>query len=47
MLFATGVLGLEERAVFLEWLVDPSADKVSGGNRRARMTAQKSRCRRV
>ncbi len=47
LLFATGVLGLEESPVFLEWLVDPSAEKVSRGSNRARMTAQKSRCRRV
>jgi len=47
LLFATGLLGLEESPVFLEWLVDPSAEKVSGGNKRARMTAKKSSCRRT
>jgi hypothetical protein len=47
LLFATGVLGLEESPVFLEWLVDPSAEEVSGGNKRAKMTAQKSSCRRT
>ena len=47
LLFATGVLGLEESPVFLEWLVDPSAEKVSRGNKRAKMTAQKSSCRRT
>ena len=47
LLFATGVLGLEESPVFLEWLVEPSAEEVSGGNKRAKMTAQKSSCRRT
>ncbi len=47
LLFATGVLGLEESPVFLEWLVEPSAEKVPGGNKRTRMTAQKSNCRRT
>ncbi len=47
LLFATGVLGLEERAVFLECLVDPSAEEVSGGNKRAKMTAQKNSCSRT
>jgi hypothetical protein len=47
LLFATGVLGLEERAVFLGWLVEPSAEEVSGGNKRAKMTAQKSSCSRT
>ncbi len=44
LLFATGVLGFEERAVFLEWLVEPPAEEVSGGNKRAKMTAQMSSC---
>ena len=47
LLFATGVLGLEESSVFLEWLVEPSAEEVSGGNKRAKITAQKSSCRRT
>ena len=47
VLFATGVLGLEENSFFLEWLIEPSAEKISGGNNRAKMTAQKSRCRRA
>ena len=47
LLFATGVLGLEESPVFLEWLVAPSAEEVSGVNKRAKITAQKSRCRRT
>ena len=47
VLFATGVLGFEESPVFLEWLVESFAEKVPGGNSRARMTAQKSRCRRT
>jgi hypothetical protein len=47
LLFATGVLGLEESPVFLEWLADPSAEEVSEGNKRAKMTAQKSSCRRT
>ena len=45
VLFATGVLTLEESPVFSEWLVEPPAEKVSGGNKRAKMTAQKSNCR--
>ena len=47
VLFATGVLGFEESPIFLEWLVDPSAEEASGKNKRARMTAQKSSCRRT
>ena len=47
VLFATGVLGLEENSFFLEWLIEPSDEKVPGGNNRARITAQKSRCRRA
>jgi hypothetical protein len=45
VLFATGVLGFEESPVFLEWLVDPSAEETSGKNKKAKMTAQKSNCR--
>jgi alpha-amylase/alpha-mannosidase (GH57 family) len=41
------VLGLEESPVFLEWLVDPSAEEVSGGNKRAKMTAKKSSCKKT
>jgi hypothetical protein len=47
VLFATEVLGFEESSVFLEWLVEPSAEEISGGNRRAKITAQKSSCRRT
>ena len=47
VLFATGVLGFEESPVFLEWLVDPSAEETSGKNKKAKMTAQKSNCRRT
>jgi hypothetical protein len=47
LLFATGVLGLEESPVFLEWLGEPSAEEVSGGNKRARMTAHKTSGRRT
>ena len=47
VLFATVVLGLEESPVFPEWLVEPPAEEVSGGNKKAKMTAQKSSCRRT
>jgi hypothetical protein len=47
LLFATGVLGFEDSPFSLESLVDPSAEKVSGGNKRAKITAQKSSCRRT
>ncbi len=47
LLFATGVLGLEESPVFLEWLVEPPAEEVSGGNKRAKITAKKSSCSRT
>ena len=47
LLFVTGVLGFEDSPVFLEWLLEPSAEKVSGGNKKAKMTAKKSRCRRT
>jgi len=47
LFFATGVLDLAASPVFLEWLVDPSAEEVSGGNKRPKMTAQQSSCRRT
>jgi hypothetical protein len=47
LLFATGELDLEDSPFSLEWPVELSAEKVPGGNNRARMTAQKSSCRRV
>ena len=47
LFFATGVLDLAASPVFLEWLVDPSAEEVSGVNKRAKITAQKSSCRRT
>jgi hypothetical protein len=47
VLFATVVLGLEESPVFPEWLVEPPAEEVSEGNKKAKMTAQKSSCRRT
>jgi hypothetical protein len=37
------VLGLEESPVFLEWLAEPSAGEVSGGNKKVKMTAHKTR----
>lgn len=47
VLFATGVPGLEENPFFLEWLAEPSAEKVPGENNRTKMTAQKISCRRA
>ena len=47
VLFSTGVLGFEESPVFLEWLVELSAEKVSGENKKDKMTAQKSSGRRA
>jgi hypothetical protein len=47
LLFATVVLGFEESPVFLEWLLEPSAEEVAGGNKKAKMTTQKSSCRRT
>jgi len=41
------MLDLEESPVFLELLVEPSAEKVLGGNKKVKMTAQKSSCRRI
>jgi hypothetical protein len=47
LLFAVGVLDLEESPVFLESLVVPSSEKVLEGNKKVIMTAQKSSCRRI
>jgi hypothetical protein len=41
------MLGLEESPFSLEWLVELSAEKVSGENKKAKMTAQKSSGRRA
>lgn len=46
-LLATVVLGSEGSPFFLELLAELSAEKVSAGNNRAKMRAQKSSCRRV
>jgi hypothetical protein len=46
-LFARGALGLEESPVFLKRLGEPSAEEVSAGNKRARMAAHKTSCRRT
>jgi hypothetical protein len=47
LLFVRGALGLEESPVFLEWLGEPSAEEVSVGNKRAKMTAHKASRRRI
>jgi hypothetical protein len=47
LLLGSGVLGFEENPFLPELLLEPSAEKVLGGNNRAKMTAQKSSCRRV
>lgn len=47
VLVDTAVLGLEESPLSLELLVEPSADEVSGRNKKVKVTAQKSSCRRT
>jgi len=47
VLFAAGLLDLEESPISLELLAAPSAEKVLGGNKKVKMTAQKSSCRRT